>query len=91
MRHENVKNYCLGIESTADDFSVGIATFEGEILANVISAYVPEAGGIHPREAAQHHSQVAEKVVAEAFEKAEISPKQIGVIAFSQGPVSVLV
>jgi len=86
MRHENVKNYCLGIESTADDFSVGIATFEGEILANVISAYVPEAGGIHPREAAQHHSQVAEKVVAEAFEKAEISPKQIGVIAFSQGP-----
>ena len=78
--------YCLGIESTADDFSVGIASFEGKILANVIDAYLPEEGGIHPREAAQHHSQVAAKVIAEAFEKAKIKPKDITVIAFSQGP-----
>ena len=78
--------YCLGIESTADDFSVGIASFEGEILANVMDAYLPEEGGIHPREAAQHHSQVAAKVIAEAFEKAKIKPKDITVIAFSQGP-----
>ena len=78
--------YCLGIESTADDFSVGIVSFEGEILANVMDAYMPEEGGIHPREAAQHHSQVAAKVIAEAFEKAGIKPKDITVIAFSQGP-----
>ena len=78
--------YCLGIESTADDFSVGIASFKGEILANVMDAYMPEEGGIHPREAAQHHSQVAAKVIAEAFEKAKIKPKDITVIAFSQGP-----
>ena len=78
--------YCLGIESTADDFSVGIVSFEGEILANVMDAYLPEEGGIHPREAAQHHSQVAAKVIAEAFEKAGIKPKDITVIAFSQGP-----
>ena len=78
--------YCLGIESTADDFSVGIASFKGEILANVMDAYLPEEGGIHPREAAQHHSQVAAKVIAEAFEKAGIKPKDITVIAFSQGP-----
>jgi len=78
--------YCLGIESTADDFSVGIASFKGEILANVMDAYLPEEGGIHPREAAQHHSQVAAKVIMEAFEKAGIKPKDITVIAFSQGP-----
>jgi len=78
--------YCLGIESTADDFSVGIASFKGEILANVMDAYLPEEGGIHPREAAQHHSQVAAKVIAKAFEKAGIKPKDITVIAFSQGP-----
>ena len=78
--------YCLGIESTADDFSVGIASFKGEILANVMDAYLPEEGGIHPREAAQHHSQVAAKVIIEAFEKAGIKPKDITVIAFSQGP-----
>ncbi|MCK4313822.1 hypothetical protein KAW04_03540, partial [Candidatus Bathyarchaeota archaeon] len=53
------KSYCLGIESTADDFSVGISTFNGEITANVISGYVPTKGGIHPREAARHHSEVA--------------------------------
>jgi N6-L-threonylcarbamoyladenine synthase/protein kinase Bud32 len=42
--------YCLGIESTADDFGVGISTFHGETLANVSDAYIPEEGGIHPRE-----------------------------------------
>ncbi len=78
--------YCLGIESTADDFSVGIASFEGEILANIIDAFISETGGIHPREAAQHHSQVAGKVLAEAFKKAKIKPKEIKVVAFSQGP-----
>ena len=78
--------YCLGIESTADDFSVGIASFEGEILANVMDAFISETGGIHPREAAQHHSQVAGKVLAEAFKKAKIKPKEIKVVAFSQGP-----
>ena len=78
--------YCLGIESTADDFSVGIASFEGKILANVIDAYLPEEGGIHPREAAQHHSEVASKVIAKAFEEANLKPSNITVIAFSRGP-----
>jgi len=82
--HETI--YCLGIESTADDFSVGIASSEGEILANVMDAYIPEEGGIHPREAAQHHSEVAGKVVKKAFEVSGIKPKEITVVAFSQGP-----
>ncbi|MEM3090227.1 MAG: KEOPS complex N(6)-L-threonylcarbamoyladenine synthase Kae1 [Candidatus Bathyarchaeia archaeon] len=80
------EGYCLGIESTADDFSVGIATFKGEILANVISAYMPPEGGIHPREAARHHAEVANKVLEEAFQKTKIKPKDLTVIAFSQGP-----
>jgi N6-L-threonylcarbamoyladenine synthase/protein kinase Bud32 len=78
--------YCLGIESTADDFSVGIASSEGEILANIISAYIPEEGGIHPREAARHHAQVAGEVLERAFQKAKIKPKEIAIVAFSQGP-----
>ncbi|MDH7557402.1 MAG: KEOPS complex N(6)-L-threonylcarbamoyladenine synthase Kae1 [Candidatus Bathyarchaeota archaeon] len=80
------ESYCLGIESTADDFSVGILTFDGRILANVISAYVPEEGGIHPREAARHHAEVASKVLEEAFVKAGIKPHDLSVVAFSQGP-----
>jgi len=80
------ESYCLGIESTADDFSVGISTFDGRIMANVISAYVPEEGGIHPREAARHHAEVASKVLEEAFMKSRIKPRDLSIIAFSQGP-----
>ncbi len=80
------KSYCLGIESTADDFSVGISTFDGEILANIISAYMPEEGGIHPREAARHHAEEANKVLEEAFTKSRIKPQNLSVVAFSQGP-----
>ncbi len=79
-------SYCLGIESTADDFSVGIVSFDRKVLANVISAYIPEKGGIHPREAARHHVEVAGKVLAEAFERAGLKPRDIDVVAFSQGP-----
>jgi universal protein Kae1 len=85
-RKKASESYCLGIESTADDFSVGISTFDGEILANIISAYMPEEGGIHPREAARHHAEVASKVLDEAFAKSGIKPQNISIIAFSQGP-----
>ncbi|KON32123.1 UGMP family protein [miscellaneous Crenarchaeota group-1 archaeon SG8-32-3] len=77
---------CLGIESTADDFGVGIVTFNGEILANVSSGYVPEEGGIHPREAARHHAETADKVLGEALSKAQIKPSDLALIAFAQGP-----
>jgi universal protein Kae1 len=80
------ESYCLGIESTADDFSVGISTFNGKILTNIINAYVPKEGGIHPREAARHHANVAGKVLEEAFRKSGIKPDDLSVIAFSQGP-----
>jgi len=78
--------YCVGIESTADGFGVGILSFDGRVLANVISSYVPEEGGIHPREAARHHARVAGRVLTEAFQRAGIKPQDIRVVAFSQGP-----
>jgi len=79
-------SYCLGIESTADDFSVGILSYDGKVHANIISAFMPEEGGIHPREAARHHAEVAAKVITEALKKANISPNDVKVVAFSQGP-----
>jgi universal protein Kae1 len=84
-RREN-ESYCLGIESTADDFGVGISTFNGKILANIINAYIPEKGGIHPREAARHHAEVANKILEETFKKSGIKPQDLSIIAFSQGP-----
>ena len=83
---DNSGNYCLGIESSADDFGVGIATFNGEILANKSDSYIPIEGGIHPREAARHHAEVADKVLHEALVKAGVKPCELSVIAFSQGP-----
>lgn len=80
------ESYCLGIESTADDFSVGILSFEGKVLANVISMFMAEEAGIHPREAARHHAEVAGKVISEAFQRAGIRPSEVAVVAFSQGP-----
>ena len=78
--------YCLGIESTADDFGVGILSFKGRTLANVNSAYINPEGGIHPREASRHHARIAGKVLSKAFHKAKINPEEIAIVAFSQGP-----
>jgi len=83
---KNDKTYCLGIESTADDFGVGISTFNGEILANVSDSYIPEKGGIHPREAARHHAQVANTVLEKALDNSGLKPRNLKIIAFSQGP-----
>jgi len=79
-------SYCLGIESSADDFGVGIATFNGEILANKSDSYIPLEGGIHPREAARHHAEVADKVLHDALVTAGVKPRELSIIAFSQGP-----
>ena len=78
--------YCLGIESTADDFGVGISTFSGKILANASSNYIPEEGGIHPREAARHHAEVANSVLIKALYDAGLRPSDLDIISFSQGP-----
>lgn len=86
IKENNGERYCLGVESTADDFGVGVSTFEGGILANVVDAYVPAEGGIHPREAARHHSDVASGVLREAFRKSRIKPRDLSAVAFSQGP-----
>lgn len=83
---EKAGNYCLGIESSADDFGIGIASFKGEILANKSDSYIPTEGGIHPREAARHHAEVADQVLQEALTKAGIRAKELTCIAFSQGP-----
>jgi universal protein Kae1 len=80
------QRYSLGIESTADDFSIGISTFQGRIIANIIDSYVPSEGGIHPREAAQHHADVADRVLEESLVRSKIKPKSLSIVSFSQGP-----
>jgi N6-L-threonylcarbamoyladenine synthase/N6-L-threonylcarbamoyladenine synthase/protein kinase Bud32 len=77
---------CLGIEGTAHTFGIGIMDSEANVLANEQSMYLPEKGGIHPREAANHHVENAGKVIRKAMERAGVSKSDIGLVAFSQGP-----
>jgi len=80
------EKYVLGIESTAHTFGVGVASSSGKVLANIRYVYKPKEGGIHPREAAQHHSQIASKAVREALSQAGVKPQDLDGIAFSIGP-----
>lgn len=73
------------MESTAHTFGVGIVT-EKEILANAKRVFIPPKGGIHPREAAEHHTNYAELVFREALDAAKLRIEDIDIIAFSQGP-----
>lgn len=77
---------CIGVESTAHTFGVGIIDDKGKVLANVRDIYVPKKGGIHPREAAEHHSEVCGRVLSEALAAAKIDSSNIDLVAFSQGP-----
>lgn len=79
----------LGVESTSHTFGTGLIEYvDGKvrILANVSKQYVPERGGIHPREASQHHSNVAHLVIEKALEDSGVDIKDISAIAVSAGP-----
>ncbi len=77
----------LGIESTAHTFGVGIASSRPPfILSNARDTYRPAKGGIHPREAAEHHMRVAASVVAEALRDAGIGMKDVDAVAVALGP-----
>ncbi|MBW2980993.1 bifunctional N(6)-L-threonylcarbamoyladenine synthase/serine/threonine protein kinase [Candidatus Woesearchaeota archaeon] len=77
---------CLGIESTAHTFGVGIVDDKGKILADTRNSYTTEKGGIHPSLAREHHEQVADEVIYEALNEANLELKDIDLISFSQGP-----
>ncbi len=76
----------LGIECTAHTFGCGIASSEGIILSNVNSEYIPSKGGIHPREAARHHANVAPNVLKSAVNEAGIAIEDVDGVAVSLGP-----
>ncbi|MCU0861070.1 MAG: bifunctional N(6)-L-threonylcarbamoyladenine synthase/serine/threonine protein kinase [Methanomassiliicoccales archaeon] len=76
----------LGIEGTAHTVGVGIVSDEAEVLANEILMYKPETGGIHPREAANHHAENVVPLVQKALATARLKGRDLGLIAFSQGP-----
>jgi N6-L-threonylcarbamoyladenine synthase/N6-L-threonylcarbamoyladenine synthase/protein kinase Bud32 len=76
----------LGIEGTAHTLGIGITDEKCNVLANVIEMYRPPEGGLHPREAANHHTDIVASTISKALTDAKLSLKDIDVISFSKGP-----
>ena len=76
----------LGIEGTAEKTGVGIVNSDGEILAICGNQLYPEEGGIHPREAAEHHSYWIPKLIPRALDEAGLGFDDIDLVSFSRGP-----
>lgn len=80
------KLYVMGIESTAHTFGCGIVSSNGEILSNLRSEYIPSSGGIHPREASQHHASKASTTIKQSLDVAGLKLNELDAVAISLGP-----
>ena len=76
----------LGIESTAHTASVGLVDDGARVVALASSMHRPTHGGIHPREAANHHVDVLPGLVHQAMEEGRVRPSEVEAVAFAQGP-----
>lgn len=89
----------LGIEGTAHTLGIGIVEPDPDdpkrcrILSNPRTMLRPalpkpgeEAMGIHPREAAHHHSDHGPALLQQALDEAGLRADQLDGVAFSQGP-----
>jgi len=76
----------IGIEGTAEKTGVGIVDSSGKILASVGKALIPEIGGIHPREAAEHHASSIVPLIRDALNESGLLLKDLDLVAFSKGP-----
>ena len=76
----------IGVESTAHTFSFGLVTEDGRPHKSYSALYRPEEGGIHPREAADHHSSLASELISRLMKEESIQAEDVTAIAYSQGP-----
>jgi len=85
----------LGIEGTAWAASAALYDTEDDSFSIETDAYVPESGGIDPRESADHMADAVPAVVSTILEEARATAADAGrspdeppidAVAFSQGP-----
>ncbi|MBT3297599.1 tRNA (adenosine(37)-N6)-threonylcarbamoyltransferase complex transferase subunit TsaD [archaeon] len=86
----------LGVECTAHTFGVGIIEVIGKgknigdcgckVLANEKDSYSSKDKGMIPDEIVQHHNNVAEDVLKQAFDKSGMGWKDVRLVAYSAGP-----
>ena len=79
----------LGIEGTAWAASAAVFDTGPETLSIETDPYVPDSGGIHPREAAEHMAEAIPRVIERVLERdCEDREGNAGIdaVAFSRGP-----
>lgn len=77
---------CVGLEGTAEKTGVGIVNSEGTILASKGKALIPGKGGIHPREAAEHHAENLVPLITQTLEESGLTIEDVDLVAFARGP-----
>jgi universal protein Kae1 len=75
----------FGLEGTAWNLSAALVDELG-VIVEKSATYTPVQGGIHPREASQHHAEYMAKVVGSVLTFAREQDLKVDAIAFSQGP-----
>ncbi|CAI8173820.1 MAG: tRNA N6-adenosine threonylcarbamoyltransferase [Methanobacteriota archaeon] len=78
--------WVLGIESTAHTFSFGLVAPDGSPRPSSSDTIRPDKGGIHPREAADHHVEFSAELLQSILDSENLLPSDISAIAYSQGP-----
>ena len=78
--------WTLGIESTAHTLSFGLVDSNGVPYPSCSDTVSPDEGGIHPREAADHHKEVASVLLNKLLVQNDLSIQNIGAVSYSQGP-----
>ena len=80
----------VGFEGSANKFGVGIIR-DGEVLSNPRDTYIsPPGTGFRPPEAAQHHRDVALRILKQALDEAKVNIAEIDAIAYTMGPGKVV-
>lgn len=79
----------MGVESSCDETAVAIIKDAKEVLANVVLSQIDihkEFGGVVPEVASRHHVASVTLVFEEALKIANIKPREIDVVAVTEGP-----
>ena len=83
------KSIILAIETSCDETSVAILKNGKELLANVVSTQIEthkKFGGVMPEVASRLHVENITKCIDEAMQSANLSYKDITLIAVTKGP-----
>ena len=82
-------NIIFALESSCDETAAAIVKNGREVISNVVATQIKthrEFGGVVPEVAAREHLESVNLVIAECFEQAKMSPKDVTAIAATIGP-----